>query len=130
MAIITGTNGDDKYPYGTELRGTNLADQIYGLAGDDALVGFDGNDLLEGGAGAEHRQPPDPRRRHVGIAQRAQGEAAHHQTDDGGRHEQQHVTKGTNCPAGHGGPSGYGPVTWPTPPPPPTPSSPRTGPRT
>ena len=53
MAIITGTDGDDKYPYGTELRGTNLADQIYGLAGDDALVGFDGNDLLEGGAGAD-----------------------------------------------------------------------------
>ena len=47
MAIITGTNGDDKYRR-LEL-GTNLADEIYGLAGNDSLVGFDGDDLLEGG---------------------------------------------------------------------------------
>jgi Ca2+-binding RTX toxin-like protein len=53
MAIITGTDGDDKYPDGTELQGTNLADQIYGLAGDDALVGLGGDDRLEGGAGAD-----------------------------------------------------------------------------
>lgn len=53
MAIITGTAGDDKHPYGIELRGTNLSDQIFGLAGNDALVGFDGDDVLEGGAGAD-----------------------------------------------------------------------------
>ena len=53
MAIITGTDGDDKYPNGVELHGTNLADRMYGLAGDDKLVGFDGDDLLEGGAGAD-----------------------------------------------------------------------------
>ena len=53
MAIITGTDGDDKYPYGTELRGTNGDDQMYGLAGSDCLVGFDGDDLLEGGPGAD-----------------------------------------------------------------------------
>jgi Ca2+-binding RTX toxin-like protein len=53
MAIITGTNGDDKYPDGVELKGTSLADQIYGLAGHDELVGFAGDDLLEGGAGAD-----------------------------------------------------------------------------
>jgi Ca2+-binding RTX toxin-like protein len=53
MAIIFGTSGDDNYPYGVELRGTNLADEIYGLAGNDSLVGFDGDDLLEGGSGAD-----------------------------------------------------------------------------
>lgn len=53
MAILTGTAGDDKYPNGTELRGTNGDDQIYGLAGSDSLVGFDGDDLLEGSAGAD-----------------------------------------------------------------------------
>src|SRR5262245_60386186 len=51
MAIITGTNGDDKEPF--ELYGTNLDDEIYGLAGNDTLVGLDGNDILEGGAGAD-----------------------------------------------------------------------------
>ena len=51
MAIITGTNGDDKEPY--ELEGTNLADEIYGLAGNDTLVGFEGDDILEGGPGAD-----------------------------------------------------------------------------
>jgi Ca2+-binding RTX toxin-like protein len=53
MAIIYGTIGDDKYPNGVELRGTNLADEIYGLAGNDTLVGFGGGDLLEGGAGGD-----------------------------------------------------------------------------
>jgi Ca2+-binding RTX toxin-like protein len=53
MAIVIGTDGNDRYPESTELRGTNGDDQIYGLAGDDALVGFDGDDLLEGGAGAD-----------------------------------------------------------------------------
>ena len=53
MAIITGTDGNDRYPDSVELKGTNLADQMYGLAGDDELVGFDGDDLLEGGAGAD-----------------------------------------------------------------------------
>src|SRR5262245_8001293 len=57
MAIITGTNSDDP-----ELKGTNLADEIYALAGNDTLIGFggndtligyDGDDVLEGGAGAD-----------------------------------------------------------------------------
>ena len=51
MAIITGTNGNDKYPH--ELEGTDGADAIHGLAGDDALIGFNGDDVLEGGAGAD-----------------------------------------------------------------------------
>ena len=51
MAIIIGTNGDDREPY--ELAGTGLADEIYGLGGDDTLVGFGGDDVLEGGAGAD-----------------------------------------------------------------------------
>src|SRR5215207_9192530 len=58
MAVITGTDGNDRYndpayPGNVELKGTNLADQMYGLAGDDELVGFDGDDLLEGGKGAD-----------------------------------------------------------------------------
>ena len=58
MAIVIGTDGNDRYndpayPNNVELKGTNLADQIYGLAGDDELVGFDGDDLLEGGRGAD-----------------------------------------------------------------------------
>jgi Ca2+-binding RTX toxin-like protein len=51
MAIVTGTSGDDKEP--NELEGTDLADEIYGLAGDDTLIGFDGDDLLAGGTGAD-----------------------------------------------------------------------------
>lgn len=51
MAKITGTNGDDKHPH--ELEGTSLADQIFGLAGNDTLIGFSGDDVLEGGAGAD-----------------------------------------------------------------------------
>ena len=35
------------------LNGTSLADQIFGLAGNDILIGYDSNDLLEGGAGAD-----------------------------------------------------------------------------
>ena len=58
MAIVIGTDGNDRYndpayPGNVELKGTNLADQMYGLAGDDELVGFDGDDLLEGGQGAD-----------------------------------------------------------------------------
>jgi Ca2+-binding RTX toxin-like protein len=53
MAVITGTDGNDKVPYGNDLRGTDAADQIYGLAGNDNLIGFGGNDTLEGGAGAD-----------------------------------------------------------------------------
>jgi Ca2+-binding RTX toxin-like protein len=58
MAIVTGTDGNDRYndpsyPGNVELKGTNLADQMYGLAGDDELVGFDGDDLLDGGPGAD-----------------------------------------------------------------------------
>lgn len=48
MAIITGTNAGDP-----DLRGTDLADRVYGLGGDDAIVGLRGDDLLEGGAGAD-----------------------------------------------------------------------------
>jgi hypothetical protein len=33
---------------GYELKGTELADEIYGLGGDDTLVGFAGDDLFEG----------------------------------------------------------------------------------
>jgi Ca2+-binding RTX toxin-like protein len=51
MAIINGTNGNDKEPY--ELKGTELADEIFGLGGDDTLVGFGGDDVLEGGTGAD-----------------------------------------------------------------------------
>jgi Ca2+-binding RTX toxin-like protein len=58
MAIVIGTDGNDRYndpgyPGNVELKGTHLADQIYGLAGDDELVGFAGDDLLEGGPGAD-----------------------------------------------------------------------------
>src|SRR5918992_763497 len=40
MAIVIGTDGNDRYndpayPGNVELKGTNLADQIHGLAGDD-----------------------------------------------------------------------------------------------
>jgi Ca2+-binding RTX toxin-like protein len=48
MAIVTGTDASDP-----ELEGTALADQIFGLGGDDILIGFGGNDTLEGGAGAD-----------------------------------------------------------------------------
>ena len=48
MATITGTNASD-----AELEGTNLADQIFGLGGNDILIGFDGDDELEGGKGAD-----------------------------------------------------------------------------
>ena len=51
MATITGTSGNDKCP--NELEGTNLADEIFGLAGNDTLIGFDGDDVLEGGKGAD-----------------------------------------------------------------------------
>jgi serralysin len=36
-----------------QLNGTNLADEIYALAGNDTLIGFDGDDLLDGGPGAD-----------------------------------------------------------------------------
>jgi Ca2+-binding RTX toxin-like protein len=48
MAIVTGTNASDP-----GLNGTNLADQIFGLGGNDTLIGLDGSDVLEGGAGAD-----------------------------------------------------------------------------
>jgi Ca2+-binding RTX toxin-like protein len=51
MATVTGTSGDDSGA--KTLNGTDLADQIFGLAGNDTLVGFDGDDLLEGGAGGD-----------------------------------------------------------------------------
>ena len=51
MATVTGTSGDDKYP--NEVKGTEAADQLFGLAGNDTLIGFGSNDVLEGGAGAD-----------------------------------------------------------------------------
>ncbi len=51
MAIITGTNGNDSGA--KTLNGTSLADQIFGLGGNDILIGFGGDDILEGGAGAD-----------------------------------------------------------------------------
>ena len=48
MATITGTNASDLH-----LDGTNLANQIFGLGGNDNLIGFNGDDVLEGGAGAD-----------------------------------------------------------------------------
>ena len=51
MAIISGTDSADNGPY--ELRGTIFADEIYGLAGNYSLVGFDSDDLLVGGADAD-----------------------------------------------------------------------------
>ena len=43
MAIVNGTSGDDSSV--KTLNGTDLADQIYGLGGNDTLVGFGGDDL-------------------------------------------------------------------------------------
>lgn len=52
MTIIYGTNGNDRGDLGgSDLIGTNLADEIFGLAGDDLLNGRGGNDYLNGGAG-------------------------------------------------------------------------------
>ena len=48
MATITGTDASDP-----ELEGSLLADQIFGLGGDDILIGFEGDDELEGGKGAD-----------------------------------------------------------------------------
>ena len=41
----TGTNGDDT------LRGSVMADTIYGLDGNDKIEALDGNDYIDGGAG-------------------------------------------------------------------------------
>jgi hypothetical protein len=40
MAIITGTDGGDKEPLEPEV--INAADEIFGLAGGDTLLGFGG----------------------------------------------------------------------------------------
>ncbi len=58
MANIHGSEGADKstsgYQYlSNDLRGTELADNIYGYGGNDVLLGDKGNDLLDGGAGAD-----------------------------------------------------------------------------
>src|SRR5882672_4648974 len=45
MAIIIGTNGDDK------LIGTSGDDTIIGNDGNDILIGNNGDDTLDGGAG-------------------------------------------------------------------------------
>ena len=47
--IITGTSGNDTGF--SALLGTNFADTINGLAGNDQLYGEDGNDILVGGLG-------------------------------------------------------------------------------
>ena len=44
MAIVTGTNGDDKYP--KELNGTAANDEIFGLGGNDLLKGGGGIDTV------------------------------------------------------------------------------------
>jgi Ca2+-binding RTX toxin-like protein len=49
MATITGTNASDP-----ELEGTELADLIFGLAGDDILEGGAGADDLFGSTGFDH----------------------------------------------------------------------------
>ncbi len=46
---INGTAGNDYYLYGK-----STADEINGLAGNDALYGLDGNDTLNGGAGFDY----------------------------------------------------------------------------
>lgn len=46
---INGTAGNDYYLYGK-----STADEINGLAGNDALYGLDGNDTLNGGAGYDY----------------------------------------------------------------------------
>ncbi len=51
MAHIVGTASDDTGV--TALVGTNDADQIDGLAGNDTLYGEGGNDTLDGGAGVD-----------------------------------------------------------------------------
>jgi RTX calcium-binding nonapeptide repeat (4 copies) len=54
MATITGTPGDDNsFLGGNDLIGTNVADQIFGLAGKDFLDGREGNDSLDGGEGGD-----------------------------------------------------------------------------
>jgi Ca2+-binding RTX toxin-like protein len=47
MAIIDGSGASET------LNGTPSADEIYGLAGNDTLIGFNDDDVLEGGAGAD-----------------------------------------------------------------------------
>ena len=49
--IITGTNGNDRGP--TALVGTDFADTINGLAGNDELYGHGGNDISSAELGAD-----------------------------------------------------------------------------
>ncbi|MEO1348658.1 MAG: calcium-binding protein [Cyanobacteria bacterium J06635_15] len=58
MAIIQGTAFNDNNTingipliFRPALKGTNLDDQIFGLAGNDILFGLAGNDRLDGGTG-------------------------------------------------------------------------------
>jgi len=49
--VIFGTDGNEDYGLDvTPLAGTNNADRIYGMGGNDVLRGNGGNDYLEGGA--------------------------------------------------------------------------------
>lgn len=47
--LINGTAGNDYYLYGK-----STADEINGLAGNDALYGLEGNDMLNGGTGFDY----------------------------------------------------------------------------
>jgi len=52
--VIFGTDGNEDYGLDvTPLAGTNNADRIYGMGGNDVLRGNGGNDYLEGGVGGD-----------------------------------------------------------------------------
>src|SRR5262249_22184576 len=48
--VLRGTDGPDGPNNPTPLVGNALANQIFGLAGDDTLFGLGGNDTIAGGA--------------------------------------------------------------------------------
>ena len=49
--VVTGTSGSDTAL--TALNGSDFADLIDGLAGDDTISGLEGNDIITGGAGVD-----------------------------------------------------------------------------